>query len=87
MSIKIEADIGYKNGRPLAPFVGIDYIDSDIGWMSPAQARKLAERLVKAAARAEVKYARHLAKTTKPKPVRISVDSAWTNEAFDGPQT
>lgn len=52
MSIKVRGCLGRTNRGPLKPVV---IIDGDVYWLSAAQARKLASRLLKAANEAEEK--------------------------------
>ncbi len=52
---KVRGDLGIRNSGPLRPFVMFEDID-DFTWMTPAQARRFAHRILKQADLAEKKF-------------------------------
>ncbi len=52
---KVRGDLGIRNSRPLRPFVMFEDID-DFTWLTPAQARRFAHRILKQADIAEKKF-------------------------------
>jgi hypothetical protein len=72
MGNSIKGILGHQGSRPLRPYVDIELEDS---WFTPAAARTLARRILRAATRAENRMQDHrdqerakAAKTPKPRP-------------------
>jgi hypothetical protein len=66
---RVKAFVGRVNDTPAAPYVEVEAPD----WLTPAQARRLAERLVVAAQLAEQRMVAHRKKSVRSKLPRGQV--------------